>query len=112
DPVGNSWTSTTTAGAPTVRRSHTAVWTTSKMVVWGGFDGSSLGTGGGTGGQYDPLVNAWTPTTVTGAPLVRFAHVAVWTGTTMIVWGGQAGPGGAPTNTGGRWKLLSLYLKN
>ena len=39
--------------------------------------------------------------TLVGAPLVRAYHTAVWTGTEMIVWGGDTGT--AYLNTGGRY---------
>jgi hypothetical protein len=51
NPIANSWTPTTTAGAPTARDAHTAVWTGSKMIVWG--SGASGGTN--TGGLYSIL---------------------------------------------------------
>ena len=35
--------------------SHTAVWTGSRMIVWGGDDGGLTATGG----QYDPVADAW-----------------------------------------------------
>ncbi len=41
DPVGNAWTATTTTGAPSARQYHTAVWTGSRMIVWGGYDGGA-----------------------------------------------------------------------
>src|SRR4030095_9448814 len=37
--IDDSWTDTTTTNAPTGRESHTAVWTGSEMIVWGGNDG-------------------------------------------------------------------------
>ena len=40
NPTGNSWTAVTTSGAPAGRHLHTAVWTGSEMLVWGGFNGS------------------------------------------------------------------------
>ena len=40
NPAGNSWTATSTTGAPAAAREHTAVWTGSEMIVWGGFNGS------------------------------------------------------------------------
>ena len=40
------WTATTTTGAPTGRNYHTAVWTGLKMIVWGGYDGTQVNTGG------------------------------------------------------------------
>jgi N-acetylneuraminic acid mutarotase len=46
DPVGDSWTATTTTGAPSGRAYHTAVWTGSRMIVWGGYNGVVLNDGG------------------------------------------------------------------
>ena len=83
------WTATTTAGGPTGRYYHTAIWTGSRMIVWGGYDGSIVLN---DGGQYDPVGNAWTAVTTSGAPSPRVYHTAVWTGSRMIVWGG-ANPG-------------------
>ena len=37
DPSTNSWTATSTANVPTARSNHTAVWTGSEMIVWGGY---------------------------------------------------------------------------
>jgi hypothetical protein len=54
------------------------------MVVWGGFNGGNLNSGG----RYDPVGNSWTATSVVGAPSARIDHTAVWTGSKMIVWGG------------------------
>ena len=84
DPVANAWTATTTSGAPPGRVYHTAVWTGSRMIVWGGYGGSYLNDGG----LYDPVANSWTATTTTSAPSARGYHTAVWTGSKMIVWGG------------------------
>jgi hypothetical protein len=50
DPA-DSWTATTTTNAPAGRLFHTAVWTGTKMIVWGGF-ASAFPT---TGGQYSIL---------------------------------------------------------
>ena len=78
-----------TTGAPTGRVPHTAVWTGSKMIVWGGRTPAPTPN---TGGRYDPATDTWTATTHDGsahAPATR--HTAVWTGTEMIVWGGRRG---------------------
>jgi hypothetical protein len=93
----NYWTATATAGAPSGRYYHTAVWTGSRMIVWGGLNGSVYLN---DGGQYDPVGNAWTPTTLTGAPSARIYHTAVWTGSRMIVWGGL---GSGTPNDGGQY---------
>jgi N-acetylneuraminic acid mutarotase len=42
--------------------------------------------------------DGWKATSTTGAPTVREAHTAVWTGAKMIVWGGFP-----VTNTGGQY---------
>ena len=81
----NTWSATSSIGAPTVRYGHTAVWTGSKMIVWGGYNGVVPPSDGGV---YDPVDDSWTATSATGAPTARTNHTAVWTGSKMIVWGG------------------------
>ena len=100
NPSTNSWTATSTTGAPTAREFHTAVWTGSEMIVWGG-DGPGGLFGSGTGGKFNPGTNSWTATNTTGAPSAREFHTAVWTGRTMIVWGGADLSN--YFNTGGRY---------
>jgi hypothetical protein len=97
-PATDSWgASTATSGAPSARRDHSAVWTGSEMIIWGGFDGSIVATGG----RYDPLTDTWgAPIATAGAPAPRTVHTAVWTGSDMIVWGGA---GSGLLNTGGRY---------
>jgi len=99
DPTNDSWTPTAMTGAPSARSQHTAVWTGSQMVIWGG-EAEGLGDFN-TGGRYDPASDSWTPTSVTDAPTARAYHTAVWTGSVMVVWGGQ-GPGYYP-DAGGRY---------
>ncbi|HVM46766.1 MAG TPA: hypothetical protein VMU04_02015 [Candidatus Acidoferrum sp.] len=97
NPAANSWTPLPINGAPAARASHTAVWTGSEMVVWGG--------GGDTrvlndGACYNPSANTWTALPTGGAPAARENHTAVWTGNEMLVWGGV---GGRFYNDGGRY---------
>ena len=93
DPSTDTWTPTSPVEAPSVRQGHTAVWTGSKMVVWGGWGGLETPGGGdiplNTGGMYDPVYETWTPTSSVGAPAARQRHTAVWTGSDMIIWGGS-----------------------
>jgi N-acetylneuraminic acid mutarotase len=89
-PSTNSWTATSTTNAPTPRSNHTAVWSGTEMIVWGGIDN--------TGGRFNPGTNTWVATSTTNAPSARFGHTTVWTGTEMIIWGGYSS-----LNTGGRY---------
>ena len=66
NPSTDSWVATTTTGAPDARIGHTAVWTGSEMIVWGGPT-----TAAGllnTGGRYNPNTDSWVATTKIGAP--------------------------------------------
>jgi hypothetical protein len=102
DLAMDSWTPTSTSGAPSARVDHTAVWTGTRMIVWGGCCYLA------TGASYDSVSNTWSPIAVAGAPTGRMAHLAVWSGNEMIVWGGQTGypedpPQPTLTDTGGRY---------
>jgi len=90
NPATNTWLPTSTFNAPEARTGHSAIWTGSRMVVWGGVASqSSLGPIYSTGGRYDPASDDWAPTNTLGAPSARDGHTAVWTGSQMIVWGGS-----------------------
>jgi N-acetylneuraminic acid mutarotase len=94
----NTWTSTSLTNAPTPRNRHTAVWTGSEMIIWGG--ANAVGRLN-TGGRYNPATDNWTATSTINAPNGRIYHRAVWTGTQMIVWGGASDS--AWENTGGKY---------
>jgi hypothetical protein len=95
-----------TSGVPPGRSFHTSVWDnlSNRMIVWGGF---ILGTGDtNTGGLYNPSTNTWTgATSLTNAPPPRLFHTAVWTGTEMIIYGGDET--GFISNNGGRYNPSS-----
>jgi len=101
DPSTNSWIVTSTDNAPTGRSLHTAIYTGTEMIVWGGNDG--LNNGYNTGGRYNPANNTWTAATSTdNAPVGRFFHTVVYTGTQMIIWGGY---GGGALDSGGIYNV-------
>lgn len=75
---------------PLVRNSHSAVWTGTEVIIWGG-QGAVVYN---NGGRYHATLDQWTPVSTVGAPAARRDHVAVWTGTEMLVWGGSAGASG------------------
>src|ERR1051326_5438903 len=94
----DTWIAPSLTNVPAARDGHTAVWTGTEMIVWGGYNGSNLNTGG----RYNPSTDSWTATSTANAPSPRYDHTAVWTGSEMIVWGGVVNPGGE-LNTGGRY---------
>jgi len=102
DPGTDSWTPTSTVNVPSARWDHTAVWTGSEMIVWGGTDAIVNHTYLHTGGRYNPANDSWMPTSLMNVPLGRIAHTAVWTGSEMIVWGG-VDETFDDTDTGGRY---------
>src|SRR5207245_9835098 len=71
-----------------------------QMIVWGGLSYLSLLN---SGASYDPLAASWTAISTLNAPSRRSEHVAVWTGSVMVVWGGVADGSG----TGGRYDPVS-----
>jgi N-acetylneuraminic acid mutarotase len=110
EPGLGQWRNMNEVSAPEGRVSHTAVWTGSEMIVWGG----ERAEGGSaepivfydSGGRYDPVADAWTPTSMIDAPSGRTNPTAVWTGTELIVWGGTGFVGDeiATIGTGGRYE--------
>jgi N-acetylneuraminic acid mutarotase len=95
DPAANSWRPIADAPATLVGRAFgTAVWTGKWVVVWGGLTHDSAGNllYLGDGARYDPALDVWLPVSTANAPTPRARHSAVWTGTKMIVWGGENVP--------------------
>jgi N-acetylneuraminic acid mutarotase len=108
NPGTNTWSATSTINAPDARTAHTAVWSGSEMIVWGGSGGFPFSTDLNTGGRYDLGTNSWTATNTYNVPDPRSAHTAVWTGSEMIVWGGNGqGIFSSTLNTGGRYDLAT-----
>ncbi len=84
DPAG-TWDNGLLDVLPDPRSGHTAVWSGTEMIVWGGSDEVYSFA---TGGRYDPATDTWRATSRLNAPLARYGHSAVWTGREMIIWGG------------------------
>ena len=68
---------------------HTAVWTGSEMIVWGGFYNGHSDRIGILAADTIPAPIVGQRTSTTNAPAARSVHTAVWTGSEMIVWGGD-----------------------
>ena len=77
----------------------TGVWTGSEVIVWGGSswhqDWDQKPTSDGI--AYDPADGTWRE--ISGGPLdPRAGHVAAWTGSEMLVWGGYGTNGLLPAS--------------
>lgn len=114
--AANAWTFLPTSGSPSVRQEYSAVFTGNDLVIWGGR--GSLGAFGSTqtnfsdGFRYSLAGNNWSPISSINAPLRRFGHSAVWSGSEMIIWGGQYAEGSitlvrSNLNTGARYNLAA-----
>jgi len=111
NPVTDSWRPLDASVAAVGlwgRVGHTAVWTGSEMLVFGGNDGEATFA---DGVRYDPITDRWTLLPATDAPAARSHHGAVWTGVEMIVLGGhdaqgQVAGGGRYNPSTGHWIAL------
>ena len=106
DPRRDVWQAVRRNGAPEGRTLHTAVWTGQEMIVWGGCSVNNIGFCENflnSGGRYNPRTNSWTPTNSTNAPEARSGHLAVWTGSLMVIWGGSRTNSFGTPRTGGRY---------
>src|ERR1700693_5297572 len=56
------------------------------MIEWGGAT-ATFDTN--TGARYNPSTNTWTTISTVKAPSARNVTAAVWTGSKMLIWGGQ-----------------------
>ncbi len=88
------------------RARHTAVWTGTEMILWGGYSRSGPVLSPtynyyGNGVRYTPGSNAMSLLPFAPAGNARTDHTAVWTGREMILWGGYTSTG--DTNTGLRF---------
>jgi N-acetylneuraminic acid mutarotase len=96
DPATDSWSVVTTPSG-LAHNGVSAVWTGSRMIVWGGSNTTcccsrvSYEVYTSAGVAYDPLTDTWAGIGSGGSytPTARGAHTAVWTGKEMIIWGGS-----------------------
>jgi hypothetical protein len=67
------------------------------MIVWGG------GGKFNSGGRYNPSTDVWVAASTANAPSGRVYHQSVWTGSEMLIWGGEGFGVLNVLNTGGRY---------
>lgn len=110
DPSTDSWQSTSTVGAPSSRRNPVALWTGSRVLVWGGRNPGGAANGGGL---YNVGADTWSAMSSGGAPTSRREFAWAWSGTELYVFGGLqngasgvAGDGFAYNPTTDEWRSL------
>jgi hypothetical protein len=86
NPATDEWR--TIGETPHPYTSASAVWTGTEIIVWGGETAWNTGPATATGARLDPATGVWDTTAPTQLR-PRSDHLAVWTGTEMIVWGGR-----------------------
>ncbi len=88
-PASGTWAPMSAVNAPSARQNSSVVWAGSKLFVWGGRTSGYPFTYFGDGYLYNPVGDAWTPISASGAPTPRTNALAVWTGSKVIVFGGE-----------------------
>ena len=84
NPTTDNWTAIAAGGGS--RQNHTAYWTGTEMLIWGGsvissgIFGSSV-VPNTSGARYNLAGNSWTFISNTGVPAPRLEYSAVFTGT-------------------------------
>ncbi len=95
NPTTQTWR--TIAPAPATGLDVTgAVWSGTEMLVWGGYAEYPCGTecvGSNYGYRYNPTTDKWQYITTVGAPGPRVSNGMVWTGQSLVVWGGDGSLG-------------------
>lgn len=106
----NNWTAMNTTGTPTVGKYHSAVWTGTEMIIYGGCRQNLNACGAQANGAKLSAANVWTGMSTVFNDPARAGHSAVWTGSEMIVWGGGNSMGNTASalyQTGGRYNPIS-----
>lgn len=92
NPVTGTWRAISRAGAPSLRMHPSAVWTGRTWIIFGGQSASGAAVSD-RGYAYEPLTDTWRRINDDGAPSPRWGAAIAWTGTEVVVLGGNL-PGG------------------
>lgn len=87
NPATGLWNTISASGAPSARGRHSAIWTGTEMLVFGGYGASGESA---DAAAYNPATDTWRPLPTANAPSGRVFHSTIWSGTEMLVWGGSA----------------------
>jgi N-acetylneuraminic acid mutarotase len=90
NPQSNSWTTMSSANAPSLRNFYISCFTGTDLIIWGGTDATN-GTALSTGAKYNLAGNSWSQMTTTNAPQFLFGASGIIDGNSMYVYGGSSG---------------------
>ena len=108
NPATSTWKRIQSLNAPRPRTGSSMLWAGDRLIVWGGGSEWNQGSdGAGTGGRYDPVADAWTPTATPAGPARNAGPEAVWTGSEMIVWNPYAHGAARFDPLTAQWKSIS-----
>jgi len=116
NPAANTWTPIKESQSPPGVWGAPALWSGTEMIFWSGArqnGDENVNTVTSEGFAFHPGTASWRKLPTEGAPAPRFFHTSVWTGASMIVWGGGDQDGPLHFNDGAefvasenRWKPL------
>jgi hypothetical protein len=95
DPETGEWRPMSSLGAPSPRSNAAAVWTGSRLLVWGGVGKRSNPYQCGpydtceptaSGAMYDPETDSWTAISEAGAPKTLLWQRLLFTGSEAVLW--------------------------
>lgn len=91
DPVAEVWSPLISSNQPSARYSAGSLSTLNRLFIWGGGPvvAGTRGTGAFLNIDGEGLPVSWTGMNTAGAPLARIGHTLAWTGTRLLIWGGQ-----------------------
>jgi Galactose oxidase, central domain/Kelch motif len=87
NPATGRWRPLT---APPLPAASVVLWTGTRVLIWGG---GCCGDARAQGAAYDPATDRWSP--LPRSPLAGRHAAGVWTGTEMVIAGGQTADGAA-----------------
>ncbi len=103
--VKGTWVKLASLGAPSPRFDHSANWTGTEMLIFGGETGLGVTN---TGYAYDIFKDSWRSLTTKGGVTARTKHTSEWTGSQLVIFGGLTNK--SATGTGRKIRISETQL--
>ena len=115
DPATDTWRGISTTNASTSRNEHMWAWTEKELFVWGGVTSTDAGLFVlNSGSRYNPNTDTWVALSSQDAPSPRANATSIWTGGTLLLFGGYSGSGSSGFNSNYAWtpgQTIYLYQR-